>query len=539
MNELLRNSKVILLTIFIAFGGFLFGYDMGVISGCLIMPDFIDRFGQGPPGSRVLTSSRQSIITSVISAGTFLGSLSQSLTSDRLGRRPSLLLWSFIFTVSIAIQTSTDTSLAQLTIGRFVAGLGVGAMSAIVPLYNGETAPQRLRGAMLVMYQLQINVGFLASYVIEQGTHTLPASASWRVPIGLQMLWGLILLSGMFFLPESPRHLLYLARPAAARKVVAQMNGSASEAEVDAIIKEMEWGLRMENEGGSAGWGECFSGNARMWRRTVNGMMLQGLQQINGQNFYYYYGDTFFKSAGAPLSPYSIQTILGAVSVAGTIPSLVLIETLGRRNSLLIGAALQAAFALTAGLVGHFTLAPTGTPSSLLTPRNRSGGAVLIAFAVLQVFAFSMSWGPAPWVYVGESFPLRVRSRCVALATATNWIWNFLGSFFSPRIAARIGPLILLVFCGILVFAFGYVYLFIPETKGLRLEEVDEMYRSGVKPWKSGEWRPRLFDEDDGGDGDGVGEQKEGSVGDEEPRGDDGPTEEKGRAQVHVEEEKL
>ncbi|KZT22640.1 sugar transporter [Neolentinus lepideus HHB14362 ss-1] len=504
MTTLIRNGKVILLAVFIAFGGFLFGYDMGVISGCLIMPDFIERFGEGPPGSKILTSSRQSIITSVISAGTFIGSLSQSLTSDRLGRRPSLLLWSAIFTVGIAIQTSTDTSLAQLTIGRFVAGLGVGALSAIVPLYNGETVPKRLRGAMLVVYQLQINVGFLASYVIEQGTHTIPGSASWRIPVGLQMLWGLTLLSGMFFLPESPRHLLYTSHPALARRVIAQMNGVPVEDPlVHGIVDELEYGLKMENQGGRAGWKECFSPNARMWYRTLNGMMLQGLQQINGQNFYYYYGDTFFQSAGTPLSPYSIQTILGAVSVAGTVPSLVLIETLGRRNLLLIGAALQAAFALIAGLVGHFTLAPIGTPSARLTPRNKSGGGVLIAFAVLQVFAYSVSWGPAPWVYVGESFPLRARSKCIALATATNWIWNFLGSFFSPRIAAHIGPLILLIFCGILVFAFGYVYLFIPETKGLRLEEIDEMYRTGVKPWKSYNWRPRLFEKAEATDGQG------------------------------------
>jgi len=318
------------------------------------------------------------------------------------------------------------------------------------------------------------------------------------------MLWGLILLSGIFFLPESPRHLLYTSRPVLARRVIAQMNGvQAEDPLVHGIVDELEYGLKMENQGGRAGWKECFSSNARLWYRTLNGMMLQGLQQINGQNFYYYYGDTFFQSAGTPLSPYSIQTILGAVSVAGTVPSLVLIETIGRRNLLLIGAALQAAFALIAGLVGHFTLAPAGTPFAHLTPRNKSGGGVLIAFAVLQVFAYSVSWGPAPWVYVGESFPLRARSKCIALATATNWIWNFLGSFFSPRIAAHIGPLILLIFCGILVFAFGYVYLFIPETKGLRLEEIDEMYRTGVKPSKSHDWRPRLFEKAEATDGQG------------------------------------
>lgn len=173
------------------------------------------------------------------------------------------------------------------------------------------------------------------------------------------------------------------------------------------------------------------------------------------------------------------------------------------------GAAFEAMCALIAGLVGHFLLAPSGTPVDELTPTNKQGGDVLIAFAVMHVFAYSIFWGPTPWVYLGESFPLRVRPKCIALGSATSefpyyvhdfrqiadrrstdWVWNFLLSFFSPRIADDIGPLILLIFAGMLVFGFFYVWLFIPETKGLSLEEVDEMYRAKVLPWRSSEWRP-------------------------------------------------
>jgi len=220
--------------------------------------------------------------------------------------------------------------------------------------------------------------------------------------------------------------------------------------------------------------------------------MLQFIQQLNGQNFYYYYGDTFFKSAGTALSPYIIQTILGGVSVIGTVPALYFIETFGRRNMLLTGAVLEAICSLIAGLVGHFTVPPptANLAEITLTKRNKQGGDTIIAFAVLQVFAFSMFWGPTPWVYLGESFPLRVRPKGIALGSATNWFWNFMLSFFSPRIAAKIGPLILLIFFGMLVFGFVYVYLFIPETKGLSLEEVDEMYRAKVKPWRSAGWVP-------------------------------------------------
>ncbi|KAJ6479188.1 general substrate transporter [Mycena vitilis] len=488
-----KNGRAVLLAIFIAFGGFLFGYDIGVISGCLIMPDFINRFGQkGSDGQMFLSSSRQSIITSLLSAG---GALAQAFTSDRFGRRGSILIWSAIFTVGVAIQTGTTWSIVQLTIGRFVAGLGVGALSAIVPLYNGETAPKALRGTFLVLYQLQIIVGLFLSYVLDLATHNISNSASWRVPVGLQLVWGLGLLSGIFFLPESPRHLIGNGETEQARRVVAELNGvPLDDALVTETVDELQFAINEENAGGKATWAECFSSRNEMWKRTTNGMMLQFIQQLNGQNFYYYYGDTFFKSAGTDLSPYVIQTILGGVSVAGTIPALYLIEAWGRRRSLLTGAVLQASFALIAGLVGHFTLAPTGTAKDLLTTRNKQGGDTLIAFAVLHVCSFSIFWGPTPWVYLGESFPLRIRPKSIALGSATNWLWNFLLGFFAPRIADDIGPLILLIFFGVLVFGFGYVYLCIPETKGLSLEEVDEMYRSGVKPWHSASWTPHLTD---------------------------------------------
>ncbi|KAF9040293.1 general substrate transporter [Hymenopellis radicata] len=486
------NRRAIILAIFVAFGGFLFGYDIGVISGCLIMPDFIRRFGELENGEYVLTSHRQSIITSLLSAG---GALGQAFTSDRFGRRGSILVWAVVFTVGCAIQTGTGESLAQISVGRFIAGLGVGAMSAIVPLYNGETAPKALRGVLLVLYQLQVITGIFISYVIDLGTHSISNSASWRIPVGLQMLWGLILLSGIFFLPESPRHLLGTGRTEEAGKVIAELNSvPVNDPLVKETIAELMFGIRAENEGGKATWLECFSTRNDLWKRTLNGMMLQFIQQLNGQNFYYYYGDTFFKSAGTELSPFVIQTILGAVSVAGTLPALYLIEAWGRRRSLLVGAVCEAICAIVAGLAGHYLLAPTGTPTDQLTDTNKRGGDVLITFAVLHLFSFAVFWGPVPWVYLGESFPLRVRPKSIALGSATNWFWNFMLSFFSPRIADDIGPLILMIFFGMLVYGYIYVYFFIPETKGLSLEEVDEMYRAHVKPWRSAEWKPHLLD---------------------------------------------
>ncbi|OXG26242.1 high-affinity glucose transporter SNF3 [Cryptococcus neoformans Bt120] len=456
----------IIFCFFAAFGGWVFGYDIGYISGCLIMPDFIQHMGEQDPttGEWILSSQRQSIITSLLSAGTFFGALLQSFTSDRLGRRGSIIFWSTLFSVGIIIQVASF-GLAQITVGRFVAGLGVGALSAIVPLYVGEAAPKKLRGALLVLYQVQIASGLFLAYIVDLGTHHLKSSASWRIPVGLQLVWGAFLIVGGLLLPESPRLLLGRGDEKGALKAIARLNDcEVDDALTRDVIKDLEEAIREENEGGKAGWLECFSTRSMMWKRTLNGCMIQFLQQLNGQNFYYYYGPVFFESADVPLSAYSIQAILGGISLATVIPAMWTIEHLGRRKSLLFGAAIQAACALIAGLVGHYYTDVAGVTDSMV----KTGGNVLIAFAVIHVSMYSLFWGPTPWVILGETYPLRVRPKAIALAAAVNWLWNFLLSYFSPLIADDIGPLILLIFFGCLIFAFVYVFFMLPETRGVR-----------------------------------------------------------------------
>lgn len=252
------------------------------------MPDFINTMGTFNGTEYVLSSQDISIITSLLSAGTFFGAILQSFTSDRLGRKYSIMFWSAVFLLGAIIQV-TAFGLPQITAGRFVAGLGVGALSAIVPLYIGEAAPKKIRGTLLVLYQVQIISGLFLAYLVDWGTHAIPNSASWRVPVGLQIAWGAMLMLGAAALPESPRLLLGKGKSEEALASVAALNDCTIDSPLAReIYEELDEAVAIENAEGKASWPECFRYSNNMLWRTMNGIMIQFLQQLCGQNFYYY-----------------------------------------------------------------------------------------------------------------------------------------------------------------------------------------------------------------------------------------------------------
>ncbi len=271
----------------------------------------------------------------------------------------------------------------------------------------------------------------------------------------------------MAVLPESPRHLLYQGKIEEGKKVIALLNDTTPDSELtEDIVLELQEGLQAENAGGKATWLECFAPG--VVQRTIIGMMLQTFQQFNGQNFYYYYGDTFFESSGTGLSSYEVQVVLGGVSFAMIFPALYL---MGRRKSLVRQDYFTATTSCTARTDVFVSAADHRSPrrsavrddlcaGGALPPRARrharrpahaperagrqgphrvrlhpgrsrcphrnEAEKVLTHSWVLQVSLFSLMWGPTPWVYLGESFPMRVRAKCISLGAAANWFWNFL-----------------------------------------------------------------------------------------------------------------
>lgn len=324
---------------------------------------------------------------------------------------------------------------------------------------------------------------------INFGTEKLNGSAQWRIPNGLSAGWAIILGVAILFLPESPRFAYRVGRHEEARRNMARLNGSDPYSPaVEEEIREIEEKLEAERAGGEHRWYEIFTG-PRMLYRTLLGMTLQAGQQLTGANFFFYYGTTIFKSTGISNS-YVTSIILGSVNVGATVAGLWVVKNCGRRISLMVGAAWMFMCFMIYSFVGSFLLDPNN-PSA-----NPTAGKVLIVFTCLFIVAFATTWGPLVWAIVGELYPARYRAPAMALATASNWFFNFLISFFTTFITRKIHYWYGLVFGGCCFALFWVVYFFLIESKDRSLEEIDTMYVLGVNPITSASWSPESLGKD-------------------------------------------
>lgn len=370
-------------------GGFMFGYVSGQISGFFLMEDYLERFGEldTTTGDRYFSAARQGTIVGLLSVGCLFGCLIAGKLADVIGRRSTISSAAFFSCIGIIIQISSNTSWVQFAVGRLVDGLGIGALSVTVPMYQSESSPAIIRGVIVACYQLFVTLGIWTSNMVNYGTNTINSSASWRIPNGLGFAFALILGGGILFLPESPRFAYLKGRKDEARETIARLAGVDKDAaSVNAEIDEIQVKVKELEEGAGAKWYEIFTG-PRMFYRLALGILLQSGQQLTGANFFFYYGTTVFQATGLNNS-YVTQIILGSVNVACTFGGLVVVKKCGRRPALIVGALWMMMCFLVYAFVGHFQLDsedPTRTPQA---------GAILVAFSCLFIAGFATTWGP-------------------------------------------------------------------------------------------------------------------------------------------------
>jgi sugar porter (SP) family MFS transporter len=453
------------------------------------MPHVIDKFAG--EGATEIPEWMSSLITSILSAGTFFGALMAGDLADYFGRRTTIIAGCGVFIVGIILQTAT-TGYKLLVAGRAIAGIGVGFVSAIIILYMSEIAPRKIRGAIVSGYQFCITIGLLLASCVCYATQNRNDTGSYRIPIAIQFAWALILAGGLFILPESPRYFVKRGRPDRAANALSRIRGHPPDSayiqdELSEIVANCEYEQSLlPNQGYISSWTACFSGGLRRpnsnLRLTILGTSLQMMQQWTGINFIFYFGTVFFKRLGTIDNPFLISLITTLVNVCSTPISFWTIERFGRRPLLVWGALGM--------LICEFIVAIIGTAR----PTDLTVAKVQIAFICIYIFFFASTWGPGAWVVIGEIFPISIRARGVALSTASNWLWNCIIAVITPYMVGErrgnLGSKVFFVWGGLCTCAFVYAYFLVWETKGLTLEQVDQMMEECGSPRRSPGWTP-------------------------------------------------
>lgn len=357
-----------------------------------------------------MTSSQSATIVSILSAGTFFGALGAAPVADFVGRRWSLISSTLVFTLGVVLQTAA-TSIPLFLAGRFFAGFGVGWISAssmlihcteqstradlaiVVPLYQSETAPRWIRGVIVGAYQFSITVGLLLASIVNNASKNRNDTGCYRIPIAVQFLWALILIGGTLILPETPRYLVKKGDFDGAKKALSRLRRLQVE---DPAIAEELAEIRANHEYelsfGKTSYLDCFKGN--LLKRLLTGCCLQGLQQLTGINFIFYYGTNFFQRSGFHNS-FIISVITSCVNTGSTLPGLWAIEKWGRRPVLLTGAIGMCISQFLVAILG--TTTTTQDANGTVIVLNESAQKAAICFICTYIFFFAASWGPIAW----------------------------------------------------------------------------------------------------------------------------------------------
>ncbi|KAJ5917126.1 hypothetical protein N7466_010680 [Penicillium verhagenii] len=479
-------TPAIIIGLFVAFGGVLFGYDTGTISGILAMKHWRNMFSTGyiNPDDHLpdVTSSQSSMIVSLLSAGTFFGALGAAPIADYFGRRIAMIVETFVFCIGVILQTAS-TSIPLFVAGRFFAGLGVGLLSATIPLYQSETAPKWIRGTIVGAYQLAITIGLLLAAIVNNSTKDRNDTGCYRIPVAVQFAWAIILVVGMLILPETPRFLIKKDKHEAAAKSLSRLRRlDINDSAIVAELAEIQANHQFELSLGKATYLEIMRGS--IGKRLATGCAVQGLQQLAGVNFIFYYGTTFFQNSGIQNS-FVITLITSIINVLSTFPGLYMVEKWGRRPLLMFGAVGMCISQLIVAIVG------TAATSDVANK-------VLIAFVCIYIFFFACSWGPVAWVVTGELFPLKARAKCLSITTATNWLLNWAIAYATPYMVnngpgnANLQSKVFFIWGGFCFICAIFVYTCIYETKGLSLEQVDELYAKIPSAWNSSNFVPSV-----------------------------------------------
>jgi SP family xylose:H+ symportor-like MFS transporter len=470
-NDLNGSQKqplaVFRITLVVALGGLLFGYDTGVIGGSQLY--FTEYFSLSP--------AEQGWAVSSALYGCLLGAILAGYLTRKISRKYTLIVAAMLFTVS-AWGSGIADSLDVLVIFRIIGGLGVGLASMASPMYIAEISPPKDRGRMVSLYQLAVVVGFfvvfLATYFIGGGhsgeqspealvlLHEHNVNEGWRTMFWSELLPALAFLVLLFFVPHSPRWLMMQGREEEARLVLRNITGSEAQSE-----KEFEQIAKSFEENKSEGFTALFAKGMGMV--LLLGIGLSVFQQITGINAILYYGAEIFSEAlgYGPEDALKQQLWLGAVNLIFTFVAIFTVDRWGRKPLLLVG---------TAGMFAGLSVLG-------LTIYTQQLGVLSLIAILVFIASFALSMGPVVWVLLSEIFPNRIRSVAMSVAVAAQWLFNAIVANVFPLVNSSElnasvfnGALSYFIFAGFCLLTMAFVWRYVPETKGMSLEAMSNLW---------------------------------------------------------------
>lgn len=431
--------------------GFLFGYDEGIIAGSL---DLIQtQFGMSHAGVGLMTSA---LPFGALFGSMLIGSLLASKVVRRIGRKKCLSFAGSLFFMG-ALGASFADAEWVLIVARFILGLAIGIAAVTTPLYLAETAPARLRGAMVAIYQLAITIGIVCAYSVNL---LLINYGSWRAMFASSLIPASILILGVLMLPESPRWLLSIGKRDEAKSALQKLRKKNSDDE----LEEMEQILSREPQKGD--WHALF--RKPLLPVLALGMILFCLQQLSGINVIIYYAPEIFRNMGFSSSTGQILATMGIglVNMLVTILAVLYVDRIGRRKLLLFGFAGTCISLSVLGFLSYYQV-------NLLAYLS-------VVCLTVYIIAFAISLGPIPYIAMSEIFPLYVRGGGMGLSSISNWGFNGIVVFTFPIMYSALGvEKTFLIYGGICFLGLIYTYIFMPETKNLSLEYIEKYVMSG------------------------------------------------------------
>lgn len=433
-------------------GGLLFGLDQGFIANSLqIIKDVYQ-----------LDVQAAEQYSAILATGGVLGALLSGAMARILGRKKSLVVAGLLFIFGAAISSFLP-SFHILYICRFFLGFAIGVVSFITPLYLAETAPASIRGSMGTLFQLMITIGIFLISATNVSIAAIVANEHYSLTLMFLIiaLFAFLMLVGSLTLPESPRWLMLKGKKGAAVKVIQSTVGTQSEVELE--VKEIEQTLQADRVG------LLRSILKRSFLKVLFiGVFLQMFQQLVGINVMIYYAPTIFGYVG--MKGGLVKMAIPTVNMLFTFPAIYLVDKWGRKKLLYAGAVIMCLSMVSAGLAFEF-LGELSDPTAISIFWKR----MLLASCVLYIFGFAFSWGPVAWLICSEIFPLKERESGMTITTMVNWTFAGLVMRYALSFMEFYGNSSLFyLFSAFCIFSIIFVAFFVPETKGITLEKLEE-----------------------------------------------------------------